>query len=76
MTPMTPDVPAICAGLTKAQRITLTGKLHEKPGGKIVPSEPAVRKALQRRGLVESTYGFITPTGLAVRAHILNEQQP
>lgn len=68
------EIARVAAGLTRAQRLTMTGKLHQKPGGLIVPADLAVRKALARRGLVETAYGFITPAGLRVHDYILREK--
>ena len=88
MTPMTPDVPAICAGLTKAQREEL---LHYENGEGFMPPGDARRahrlwlgvRALRQPDptlLLAKARGQClyrpTPIGTAVIAHLLKEQQP
>lgn len=54
-------------GLTAAQKAAMVSQWKHKPGGSIVPCPEPVRKALARRGLVETAYGFATKHGFAVR---------
>lgn len=86
MTPMTPDVPAICASLTKAQREAMASD------GSVIPSmgpsgfDTVVlgfqygrsAEALHRRGLIQFAWApcLLTELGMSVRAHLLKEQQP
>lgn len=90
---MTPDVPAICAGLTKAQRRMV---IESEPGGHGLIDQAcgaevhgagkyAVARALvaadlgdleEHPGFYPSALYFNNSDGLAVRAHILKEQQP
>jgi hypothetical protein len=70
------DVARIAAGLTKAQRASMTASWHRKPGGQIIPCDASVRGALARRGLLTTAYGFATPLGLAVQAHLQSQGSP
>ena len=76
---LTPDVPAICAGLTKAQRCTI---LWMSDDGTWCRPDRRSMPALQRLRLATSTthrsiiMDRLTPLGPAVRAHLLKEQQP
>ena len=83
MTPMTPDVPAICASLTKAQRDLICALDDSwKYPRQIIPNGTASQLAWRDERLVERMSPAagnpyrLTPLGLAVRAHLLKEQQP
>ena len=70
MTPMTPDVPAICASLTKVQRDKMIGWYTDDA----LPWP--IKRALASKGIVYLDNGDqLTPLGLAVRDY-LKEQQP
>lgn len=91
-TPMTPDVPGICASLTKAQR---TAIIDAREAGHNINGTPRWRchnAGRVQAKLVSLGIAFLavpmfswrsdrrdvclTPLGFAVRAHLLKEQQP
>ncbi len=68
------DPATIAKGLTHSQAAAMVAEWHQKPSGSIIPCPLPIRKALVRRGLAETAYGFATPTGFAVRRYLLEGQ--
>ena len=68
-----PDVAAIARGLTKAQRAALTWPKEPQLVPNTLYSQTIA--AIERRGLSDPQTYHLTPLGLAIRAHLL-EQQP
>lgn len=83
--PMTPDVPAICASLTKAQRQAMTSDGYMLPPMGPYGFETMIlgeqygrsAKALHRLCLLQNPWcpSSFTPRGMEIRAY-LKEQQP
>jgi hypothetical protein len=73
---MTRDVEGVAKGLTEAQRRAILAARPSYDGLRdCVFAAGMTRKALRERGIGHGDWCYLTPLGLAVRAHLLAQDK-